>query len=381
MLVPGILATLWCFPADDPPARRPMPAFERIVIDEKLPGGYQVEVADVNGDRKPDIVALGGGTCAWYENPSWTKRIISGPDRTPKIISSATADLDGDGKAEVFIAYEFELNEPTSGKLALAHQPSSPDGPWKLEQIADVGSIHRLRIGDFDGDGKADLAVAPIVGPEAKPPTYDQADASVMIFRKGADSCRWQGEVIAKRPVIHAIDVLKRDGGDRLLTADNLGVAELVRGSDAWSLRPLSQGLVGPAPKRGCSEIHVGATAEGKFLATIDPWHGQRVAIHRLKPDGTANDRLEIDDQLGEGHALWVADVDGDGEHEVFAGDRGKSQVTGYDWDGAKWNRTLLDPGVAAQDLRGADIDGDGTPDFVAVGGKTSNVVWYRPRQ
>ena len=36
---------------------------------------------------------------------------------------------------------------------------------------------------------------------------------------------------------------------------------------------------------------------------------------------------------------------------------------------------------IAAQDLRGGDLDGDGTPDVVAVGGATHNVVWYRPRR
>src|SRR4051794_35191505 len=96
------------------------PKFDRIVIDADFPGGYQVEVADVNGDRKPDIVALGGGTCAWYENPTWKKRIVTTPKQTPGIISSATKDLDGDGKAEIAIAYEFEMNEPKKGKLLLA---------------------------------------------------------------------------------------------------------------------------------------------------------------------------------------------------------------------------------------------------------------------
>ena len=90
--------------------------------------------------------------------------------------------------------------------------------------------------------------------------------------------------------------------------------------------------------------------------------------------------RTVLDDTLADGHALWVADVDGDGDDEVFAGHRGKDhRVSLYDFDRAKktWSRTVLDRDIAAQDLRGGDIDGDGTPDVVAVGGATHNVVWY----
>ncbi len=51
-----------------------------------------------------------------------------------------------------------------------------------------------------------------------------------------------------------------------------------------------------------------------------------------------------------------------------------------YDFNRAdqKWKKTVIDRDIAAQDLRGADLDGDGTPDVVAVGGSTHNVVWYR---
>ena len=154
----------------------------RIVIDTNFPGAYQVEVADVNGDKKPDIVAVGGSTCAWYENPTWKKRIVTGPKETPGIISSATADVDGDGKAEIAIAYEFGMNTPAKGKLLLAGQGSGLDDPWTLKKILDIGSIHRLRWGDVDGRDGLDLIIAPLFGPDAKPPAFQQSAATILSY-------------------------------------------------------------------------------------------------------------------------------------------------------------------------------------------------------
>jgi hypothetical protein len=368
-------------------------AQERRVIDADFPGAYQVEVADVNGDRKPDVIAVGGGTCAWYENPTWRKRVVAGPKQTPGIISSATADLDGDGKAEIAIAYEFAMNAPMLGKLLMARQGGSLEAPWQLERIADIGSIHRLRWGDVDGDQRMDLVVAPLFGPEARPPAY-ASPARLEVFRAtgGPEARTWSGAAVASRPVLHAIEVLDTDGDGRseILTADNEGVA-LIRGitGESW---PLIPGAAGPAPRRGSSEVHLGRLADGRrFLATIDPWHGQEVAV--CVADDVAKDRggdgrrgfrfgprTVLDATLDLGHALWVADVDGDGDDEVLAGHRGKDhRVSLFDFDraGKNWSRTVLDRDIAAQDLRGGDLDGDGTPDVVAVGGATHNVVCY----
>ncbi len=141
--------------------------------------------------------------------------------------------------------------------------------------------------------------------------------------------------------------------------------------------------------------MHLGRLSDGRrFLATIEPWHGSEVVVYYgddpSKDEASTNravpfgPRTVIDDTLADGHALWVADVDGDGDDEIFAGHRGKDhRVSMYDFDRARksWSRTVLDRGVAAQDLRGGDLDGDGTPDVVAVGGSTHNVVWYRFRR
>ncbi len=382
--VTSVLAT----PADPP-------KFERIVIDNDFPGAYQVEVADVNGDKKPDVIVVGGGTCAWYENPTWKKRIVTTPKQTPGIISSATADLDGDGKAEIAIAYEFAMNEPKKGKLLLAKQGKTADDPWTTRALDQdpsfpLGSIHRLRWGNLFGDGRPALVVAPIFNTEAKPPKYDgPARLFLHLPRTGRldDDFEIMTHVVKEgHPVMHAIEVrdANGDGREDILTASNAGVTlvSFTARSGDWRFQQLVTGRKGEAPKQGSSEVHLGGRADGrKLLATIEPWHGSEVAVYLSDAPKSLNfgPRTVIDDTLDEGHALWVADIDGDGTDEVFAGHRGKDhRVSMYQFDGKTWNKTVLDRDIAAQDMRGGDLNGDGKPDVVAVGGSTHNVVWYR---
>ena len=363
--------------------------FERVVIDDAFPGGYQVEVADVNGDGKPDVVGVGGATCAWYENPRWTKRVVSGSKQTPGIISSATRDLDGDGKAEIAVAYEFEMNQPRRGKLLLASQGKTADDPWTFTPFAEVGSIHRLRWGDVDGDKSPDLVVAPLFADSATPPDFSEGPAHVLVYKTGGSArpAGWEKGAVVELPVLHAIDAVDVDGDGKtdVLGASNRGVTLSVF-HKGWVHERLAAGAPGDAPKKGSSEVHLGRLRDGRrFLATVEPWHGQSVAVYEAPAAEPSRfgPRKVIDATMTEGHALWVADVDGDGDSEIFAGYRGDGGgVLAFDHDPktGDWTRALLDPKVAAQDLRGGDLDGDGTPDVVAIGGSTHNVVLYRSR-
>jgi hypothetical protein len=386
-----LFVACWLLPAANGQEIR----FERRVIDASFPGAYQVEVADVNGDKKPDIVVVGGGACSWYENPTWKKRSVSSPKQTPGIISSATRDITGDGKAEIAIAYDFAMSLPARGKLALAVQAAEPDSQWTLSPIADVGSIHRLRWGDLDGDSKPELVAAPIFGPKATAPRFDQDGAQLRVYfvKLEPDGLSFEGERLEKAfCALHAIDVVDRDQDGRceILTASYDGIVQVTRTSGRlaalgeWQISSIAQGAAGEPPRRGSSEIHVGRLNGNRpFIATIEPWHGSEVVLHiaALGSRDQFGPRSVIDNTLADGHALWVADVDDDGDDEVFAGHRGSDRrVSMYDFDrtGKTWRRTVLDREIAAQDLRGGDLDGDGRPDLVAVGGATHNVVWYQ---
>ena len=67
-------------------------------IDDEIGIGYGLEIADINGDGKDDILLVDKDNVAWYENPTWEKHVISGPLTEKDHVSIAARDTDGDGK-------------------------------------------------------------------------------------------------------------------------------------------------------------------------------------------------------------------------------------------------------------------------------------------
>ena len=72
-----------------------------------LRGGYQVVVADLNKDGKPDIIALASGLpeLLWYENPGWQKHVLA--SGVSQLINASAYDIDGDGIPEIAVAQGF----------------------------------------------------------------------------------------------------------------------------------------------------------------------------------------------------------------------------------------------------------------------------------
>jgi FG-GAP-like repeat len=81
--------------------------FTEHTIASDLKGGYQVVVADVNHDGKPDVIALASGMTelVWFENPTWERHVIAGG--LSHMINLAAWDVDGDGIPEIVLATEF----------------------------------------------------------------------------------------------------------------------------------------------------------------------------------------------------------------------------------------------------------------------------------
>jgi VCBS repeat protein len=80
-----------------------MPRFRAQEIDPKIEIGYGVTVADVDGDRKPDIILADRKQFVWYRNPSWERFVLAENVTKLDNVCVAAADVDGDGKAEIAV--------------------------------------------------------------------------------------------------------------------------------------------------------------------------------------------------------------------------------------------------------------------------------------
>ncbi len=357
-------------------------------------------VADVSGDGRPDVLALSSAESIveWYENPLWRARSIT--TETARNISLAPLFRPGYPGRGLALATDFALEDSRNGgDVWWATPPASGDSEWSLQMIGRVPTSHRLRWADLHGDGRLALVDAPLLGFGAEAPQY-KVGASLTWYEMPETMLQGHATAGTERDstwtphliddsltVVHGIQVTDWDGDgrDEILTASFEGVhlfQSTGQGSDLrWTKTRLAEGDQGSGARRGSSEIGVGRVHGRRFLATIEPWHGEQVVVYFEGKRGELWSRHVIDDSFRDGHALAVADLNGDGHDEIVAGYRGQGTslyvYSAADSTGTRWERQRLDDGMAAAGVVIADLNGDGRLDIVAIGASTGNVMWY----
>ena len=366
----------------------------------QIPDGYQLAVADINRDGKPDILALSSveNIVERYENPSW--KVCPITTTTRHNISLAPLFHNGYPVRGLALASDFALRESTSGgSLWWAEPGESLDSEWSLSLLGRIPTSHRLRWANLDGSGRLELVDVPLLGYGAKDPDYKPGAPLTWfeppepllrghISAPDAGKGEWLSHLIDDSlTVVHGVRVVDwdNDGRDEILTASFEGV-HLFRSTGGgrdlfWTKTQLATGDQLSSPRRGSSEIDVGRLGGRRFLATIEPWHGEQVVVYTEGKPGDLWSRHPIDDSFRDGHALVCADFDGDGNDEIVAGFRGPGTSLyvyyALDASGLKWERQTLDTQMAASGVVVADLNGDGHADVVAIGASTANLKWY----
>jgi hypothetical protein len=348
-------------------------------VAEGLRGGYQVVVADLNHDGKPDIIALASGMSelVWYENPGWQRHVIVGG--MARMINCAVIGADAEGIPEIVLASEFSNQAKDSqGVVWVLHHNGDPRQPWTRTEIDRIPTAHRLRTADIDGSGKRVMILAPLTGEKAEAPDY-RGQTPLVYYVPG----EWKRQLISAENsgIVHGIFVIDWDGvgRDDILTASFGGIHRFAVSKEGqWTRTEIARGDPAPWPKSGSSDIAVGKLGSRRFLAAIEPWHGNQVAVYRQQ--GGAWTRQVIDSSLVDGHTIQVGDFDGNGSDDVVAGYRGQGRSVylyhAEDAAGERWSKRVLDDGgMAAAACAVADLNGDHRPDIVCIDG--SKVKWY----
>lgn len=357
--------------------------FNEHVIDSALTDGYQVVIADMNRDGKPDILAVATGLSdvRWYENPGWQKHVIARGLTAP--INAAVHDVDGDGIPEIALAHDFSnVYTESIGTVSILTHATDVNAEWTRKDIDRVPTSHRLRFVDIDGSGKRVLVNAPLTGAKAVAPAY-RDHVPLLMYRPGA----WTREVIGDgdEGVVHGLLPFAWDGGAResVLTASFLGVFVHRYDNGVWKRTRLVSGETKPWPESGSSDVAVGMLGTERLIATIEPWHGNEVVAYRHH-EGDWEPHV-IDSTIVDGHAIVIGDLDRSGRDVIVAGERGgKRSVYLYRLTNAltdTWSKTSLDDGgMAAAGCAIADLNGDSRPDVVCIGTATANLKWYENR-
>ena len=363
------LAPLVCSLAAAPPA------FERHVVDTGLKGGYQVVIADMNRDRRPDLIALASGMTEllWYENPGWQRHVISTGLRG--MINVAPLVSGGDGIPELLLASGFSMDaKKSAGIVTLYRHQGDPAGLWTGKEIDRLPTSHRIRVAN------GVFVNVPLTNAEAVAPDY-RGHVPVVLYRPPDFRRESLSDVL--EGVVHGIFVVdwNHDRRDDILTASFGGIDLFESQKDGrWKRQHLAGGHGEPWPKCGSSDIAVGQIGKTRYLAAIEPWHGNEVVVYLEKRRRW--ERTVIDDTLTDGHTIITADLEGDGTEEIIAGARGAGgTVRIYSRTGDKWERTVLDDkGITAAACAAGDLNGDKRIDIVCIGSATANLAWYENR-
>lgn len=362
----------------------PPASFRAQTLDAKLGIGYGLSIADVDGDGKPDIVLVDAKETVWYRNPGWEKQRLTGSLTKLDHVCVAACDIDHDKKAEIAVGAEWNPGDTkNSGAVFTLSAPEDRTKEWAAKEQHREPTVHRMQWVKEDA-GDYFLAVLPLHG--CNNVNAEGDGIRFLGYRPEKDPAKeWPTFLINDQfHLAHNFDLVPWLGakGDSMLVACKEGVHLLREEGGKWSAKRMTE--------KGSGEVRLGKLPDGRrFIGTIEPFHGNEVAVNPENAEGLWSDkRVLLDDSLNQGHALAAADFLGLGYDQLIAGWRepGKQDKkvgirlyvpTAEDGSAWKLHAVIDDNTMACEDFKVADLNGDGKPDIIAAGRATKNLVVY----
>lgn len=368
--------------------------FQPETIDSQVIIGYGTAIGDVDGDGRQDILLADKKQFVWYRNPDWKRFVIAENLTERDNVCIAARDINGDGKVEIAVGGQWNPGDTeNSGAVFYLMPGSNRNERWTPIRLHHEPVVHRMRWLKLSRN-EFGLVVAPLHGRGNK--KGQGAGVRLLVYQmvSGPEDPWKMTEIDSEYHVTHNFDVAKtlnETDTEDIFYLGKEGAKQISYRDGQWQRKELS-GV------QGGGEIRYGKGNSGSaYLATIEPFHGTDLVLYEPKKLTQGKQlpyaqRTVLDSKFNQGHAVAVGDFFGDGGQQIVAGWRapnedGKFGVKLYfpeSTDGAEreWKSFFVDENkMACEDLRVADLNGDGRLDIVASGRSTHNLVvyWNRP--
>ncbi len=357
------LAAQWNFPAQ--------------VIDDDVQIGYGLAIGDVDGDGRPDILLADKKDFVWYRNPDWQRFVMLSDLTERDNVCLAARDLDGDGKVEVAVGAQWNPGETkdlkASGSVHYLLRPEDPTQRWTPIQLPHEPTVHRM--GWARTRGAHHLIVVPLHGRGNKGGQGRGVKIWSYAFPDDPQGAWSRVVVDSSLHITHNFDIIPGRGSDALLIGGKEGSKYFGYYEGAWN--EIKNPRFTLTERGGFSEIR----HSDSYIAGIQPFHGHTLAVYPR--EGKSK---ELITNLKQGHALACADLLGQGMDQILVGWREKNEAGDYgikflladDRNWSTYRQFWIDQNeMACEDLKVADLDGDGKLDIIAAGRATHNLIVY----
>ncbi len=275
-------------------------------------GVNAVALADLNGDGKLDLVATnptpGNGNVAVYlgkGDGTFQSPVTLTAGTTPQAV--AIADLNGDGKPDLVVT-----NRNSSNISVLLGNVNGTFQAAVNYNVPTTGTPDAVAVGDFNGDGKLDVAVA-----------ISGINASTVAILLGNGNGTLQAQL--PTPIgFHSSATLSivaadfnGDGRADLAVTEGATLSLLIASGGGAFLTPVTSPLVGPGNAINGTITTGDFNGDGKPDLVTTSRDG--LAIFIGNGDGSFQPALAYTPFLG--GAVVVGDFDGDGRPDIVAAD------------------------------------------------------------
>ena len=362
-------------------------SFERVVAVEGVIV-HSAQAADYNKDGLKDLIYSGGGGVNLAMAPGFEViQIATTPaPLKPNCIYSTIMDVDNDGDMD-FLG--------CNRGLYWLECPDNPVDPkqWKLHWITKAFSgTHCITVHDVDEDGKQDIVAnnffpSPHSVEEQWPNEFPNSLIWFKVPKSPRKTSSWKPLILAKGDAVggsHYIDFgdLNGDGHDE---AFHGAKGEPFENGHYYAYWTRGDDVYAPWKKTTLPGSHTGATHiydadlnnDGLNDLVTSQGHGKGITWFKA-PD---YDPIVIDDQLVAPHAFRIADIEGDGDVDLFACAKGSRKAQWFENDGkGNFTRHPLSDDQESYDIVITDMDYDQDLDVIIAGQGSKNIVLFFQR-